>query len=237
MSNLDAILSYQEVDISLRKILDEIDRNDENKRLEQAKNEFNKAKQVVADSEKQAEAIVAFYNNALVYYNENSKKVEELEQKFDNAQTEQEKNELLEQLNILRNKFVDLEKKLNERKQKTEKVLEEYRDAQERGRKLRVIHTTSKTKLEDLKKDKEPQINQLQAKLGALRPTLDKELFEMYSALAQDKKYPAFVSVTGDEKNYCCGGCGLALSQKNKGELKDKNMCKCETCRRMIYKK
>jgi len=54
MSTLDTLLEYQKSDIELRKILDKIDRSDDNERLERAKSVFNKAKQTVSDSEEQA---------------------------------------------------------------------------------------------------------------------------------------------------------------------------------------
>ena len=73
--------------------------------------------------------------------------------------------------------------------------------------------------------------------MKALEPTLDKSLYDMYIRYRNDGIAPVFVEVVGDsEKDYACR-CGMQLSQTNKSELKNKTMCQCETCRRIVYLK
>lgn len=241
MANLEVMLEYQKYDIELRKILDEIERNENYKKMEQAKSEFAAAKSSVNESEKAAENIVNFYNSSIAYYEENYKKYEILEKKLANLaeNNETERKEIILQLEVLRDKMTELEKKLSDRKAKTETVIHAYLDSQERGKKLRDIFNSLKAKFEAFKAEKEPAINQLNAKLDALKKKIDPPLFEQYKALTNEKKYPALVeaSTADGGKNFSCNGCGLALSQKAKSELAEKNICRCETCRRIIYKK
>ena len=56
MENLDKLLEYQKIDIELRKVLDEIERSDDNKKMEQARTEFNNAKSTVTETEKRRKA-------------------------------------------------------------------------------------------------------------------------------------------------------------------------------------
>ena len=77
--NLEKLLEYQKVDIALRKELDEIERSEESKNLERARNEFNAAKAAVADSESTAEGILSYYESALASFDEISKEIASLD--------------------------------------------------------------------------------------------------------------------------------------------------------------
>lgn len=235
--NLNSLLEYQKLDIQLRKLTDEVERNEDNKKLEQAKSEFNAAKIMVTESEKAAESIISFYNNALNYYDENNKKIEEIAENLNLCDNEDERKELVLELETLKEKFAEIERRLAERREKSEKVIRAYLDAQERGKKMREIYNNVKLRLESFKKEKEPQIKTISQQLGEMSKNIQSDVLKQYKALTDEKKYPAFVEaiLTDDKKNYRCF-CGLTLSQKTKSELMERGLCQCETCRRIIYK-
>lgn len=236
MANLDAILKYQETDIKLRKTLDEIERSDFSKRLEQSRKGFNDAKALVEDSEKSAEEIVDFYKKSMKFYAENAPKVALLEQKLAGDISDEERKQVISALETLRSKLSEIEKRLAERKTKGDKLLEDYREGQKRGKKMREVHAEAKENYETLKKEKEPVIAELKKALEGLRPSIDADILAQYDELAAERKYPAFVEAYGDEKtSFSCRGCGLQLSQSSKGKLVEKGICRCDTCRRIIY--
>lgn len=236
MINLDAILKYQEVDIKLRKTLDGLERSDFAKRLEQSRKGFSEAKTAVEDSEKNAGEIADFYKKAMKYYEENAPKAIELEEKLNGELSEEEYKKTVAALETLKTKFSEIEKRLSERKAKSEKLLDEYREGQKRGKKMREVHAQAKENYETLKKEQEPVIAQLKSTLDELRPSIDAELMQQYDELAAERKYPAFVEAYGDEKSsFSCRGCGLQLSQSSKGKLVENGICRCDTCRRIIY--
>lgn len=236
MANLDAILKYQEVDIKLRKTLDEIERSDSGKRLEQSRKGFNEAKAMVEDSERTAGEVADFYRKAIKFYNEYAPKIEEYEQRLKGELTDEERKKAVTALETLKSKFSEIEKRLSERKNKGDKLLDEYREGQKRGKKMREVHAEAKESHENLKREKEPVIAEFKKTLETLRPSVDKEIMTMYDELASERKYPAFVEAYGDEKSsFSCRGCGLQLSQSSKGQLLEKGVCRCDTCRRIIY--
>ncbi len=126
MEKLDKVLEYQKIDIELRKVLDEIERSEDNKKLEQAKTEFNNAKATVTETEKVAENIVSFYNNAIAFFEECEKRIADIGDKMNATDDLTVQRELAAQLEKIREKLSDLEKKLAERSDKGEKVILAY---------------------------------------------------------------------------------------------------------------
>ncbi len=241
MANLDTILEYQKYDIELRKLLDEIEKNEFNKKMEQARAEFAAAKNNVLESEKAAESIVNFYNSSLAYYEDTFKKFEALDKRLSEVSEDDDeaRKEILSQMEVLRDRISELEKKLADRKNKSESVIHAYLDSQERGKKLKDIFNSFKLKFETFKAEKEPAMKKLTTHLDELKKKIDPQLFEQYQSITNERKYPAIVEAGSADggKNYSCNGCGLSLSQKAKSELAEKSICRCENCRRIIYRK
>nr|MDE7395479.1 hypothetical protein [Clostridiales bacterium] len=143
---------------------------------------------------------------------------------------------LTESLEKIKAKLADLEKRLQEKNDSGEKAIMKYLDGQEKGKKMRDAYGTIKARLDKIKAAHDPKINEYRGKLDTLRPDIPADLMEMYEALTSERRYPAFVeAIEADKKNYRCF-CGLTLSQKTKSELLDNGFCRCETCRRIIYK-
>lgn len=236
MEKLEKVLEYQKVDIELRKVLDEIERSDYNKKLEQARTEFNNAKVTVTETEKAAEQIVSFYNNAVSFMEECDKRIDEIAAKMEKTEDIEAQRELAEQLEKIREKLTELEKKLGERNDRSDKLIGAYRDGQERGKKMRNVFNSVKEKLQQFKQEKEPEIRKLRARLDAIRPEIPPATMELYNAITAERCYPAFVPAREAERNHYRCFCGLELSQKAQSELTEKGQCRCETCRRLIYK-
>lgn len=236
-NKFDKILEYQKIDIELRKILDEIERSDDNKKLEQARSEFNNAKATVTESEKAAENILTFYANALAAYEECEKKIAEFAARMRETDSIEEQREIAAQMEKMRSQLAELERKLAERGDNADKAIMTYLDGNERGKKMRAVYANIKDRLEKFRKEREPKINELRAKLDAIKPDIPTEVFNTYKAITADRKYPAFVAaIPGEKKEYRCF-CGFTLSQKTKSELLEGGHCRCETCQRLIYLK
>ena len=235
MQNLDKLLEYQRIDIELRKVLDEIERSDDGKKLEQARTEFNNAKSTVTETEKAAENIVSYYNTALAFLEEANKRIDEIAAKLEKTEDMDEQRALVSELEKIRDKMAEAERKLSERADKTDKVILAYLDGQERGKKIRTVYNNVKERLTKFKQAKEPKINELKAKLDAIRPAIPKDMMETYEKITSEHRYPAFVRAIEADRNHFRCFCGLELSQKTQSELLDKGSCRCETCHRLIY--
>lgn len=234
---LKTIITYQDADIKLRKLLDIIEKSDDNKRMEQARQEFNAARQHILDCEKEAEKLLESYTESEKQFTEAAAKLEEMELIIENLDDDEQLPQFIQDTEKLRSRIIELERKLSDLKQRSEKVLKDYKDAGDRGKKMRDIHNASKERLDALRKEKDAEIFGLKKQLLELEPSIDQELLEKYKSLTAEGKYPAIVDAHEDGSTFSCRGCGLALSQKTKSELVDKGICRCETCRRIIIRK
>ncbi|MCH5163674.1 MAG: hypothetical protein J1F36_01510 [Clostridiales bacterium] len=235
-NNLETLLKYQNIDIKLRRALDSLEKSDANKKMEQARTEFNSAKKTVQDSEKEAENIVSSYEQSAPQFKEIADKLSELELIIENAEEGDDLGELAEQLEALKNKVASFEKRLAEYKTTSEKLVKSYQDANAIGLKMRGYYNNAKADYTELIKASEPEVNTLKKQLKELEGQIDPETMAKYKAITADNKYPAFVEVHVSDGVYSCRGCGLQLSQKNTSTLNENGTCTCETCRRIIYK-
>jgi len=239
MANLKVMLDYQSADIELRKLLFELEKHPDYKKLSQAKLDFARAKETVASAETQAGAILAYYNGVQKEYDKlvaASKAImATLEKLPENAEDKRKKETA--NLEKVRDEIYALEKSLNEKRAKSEKIISSYRAAQENGKKLKETYNAVKARIDVLSNDSEPKIKALKTKLVALEKSVDAALLKKYIGLANDKKLPPLAqAITTDSgKTFSCSGCGLSLSQSAKAELLKSGLSSCDNCRRMIY--
>ncbi len=234
--NFDDILKYQSTDLKLRRVYDEIEKSDLNKRLEAAKARFNAAKHNVEECGRTAEALLGNIAAAEKSYEDAAAKLAAYAAEADNA-PEENLNELISRLESLRGRLGELEKRLGDIKARADKALKAYIESNKQGKEMREQYNSTKVKLDQLKQSKEPEITALKKELGELKKQIDPKLMEQYNALIGEGKVFAFVEAVRVDKDYSCRGCGVILSQTQKSELEEKGWCRCETCRRIIYKK
>lgn len=235
--NLENLLKYQKADLEYKKLHDEIVGNPDYKKMKALKEEFNSAKQQVSDSEALAETVIGSYNSALECLAKNAERTERLcarlsEENLD----ENEEKEIVAELESLRATFAEWEKKAAQLKSNADKALLEYATAQKNGKSTRAAYSDAKRKYESFKAAKEDELGKLKAKCGELESSVESELMNLYKTITAENRYPAFVSVLGDDNSPVCGACGMMLADTAKTEIKNNGMCRCETCRRMIYK-
>ncbi|MCL2061782.1 MAG: hypothetical protein FWH03_04065 [Firmicutes bacterium] len=240
MPNLKPLLDYQNLDIELKRIHLEIERHPDAARLKKTKSEFSAAKTSVSDSEESAGHILSFLQNAQKFYEEAETKTAELLASLETLPEDDVdgRRSILSQLESLRDRLANLEKRVGDRRKKSESAVRTYREAQEKGKKMKNAYAQVKERLDAFCKVQEPKINQLTQQLDAARAAVDPALMERYTALAADNKYPPLVEARSSDggKTFNCLGCGLSLSQSAKSALTESGFCACETCRRMIYK-
>ncbi len=231
MKDLDTVLKYQELDIKLRKVLDSVEKSKVYENMEKARQEFSIAKKTRDDSEKAAEGIVAYYESAQKLSDEINSMLERI------SGFEEISDEDASQLEKAKSRLVDIENKLADRKNQSEKLIKDFLDANDQGKKLKAAFEANKKEYVALKESVQPEINALTEELRAFESKIDPEILKQYKALTAEKKYPAFVDAYIDKDSYYCRGCGLALSQSKTSELKNNSYCTCDKCKRIIYKK
>lgn len=236
MKDLNKILEYQKVDIELKKIYDKFEKNEENKKMELAKNEFNNAKNTVMQCEQQAEVLIGMQADLTTQRDTLLKEYEDLILIVENNEDDESVEANIEKLEEMKKKLSEFEKKVNGIKTKIETVITDYKEANDTGRKQKQAFMQAKNKLDKFKSEYADSINELTGKLDKMSKEIDPQSMAIYKSVTDEGKYPAFVEAYHDSDDmYSCRGCGIALSQKRKSELLEDGACRCETCRRIIY--
>ena len=80
----------------------------------------------------------------------------------------------------------------------------------------------------------QPKRESIKKRMRELRDGADKELMEQYLKFRKDGAPPVFVKARVSGNDYSCY-CGMQLSPSSLGKLKADGMCRCDTCRRIVY--
>lgn len=235
--NLDALLTYQKADLAYKKLNDEIKKNQNYVEMRSNKKKFEAAKNAVLESEKQAENIVSSYEQGLKFIEQCAGEIEDLCAKLENGDADEEtERSLVVRLEELQASVNEWKKRVDGLKVLADKALGDYKAAQVSGKKSRADYADAKAKFEAFQKGKEAELKKLKDDRDALAGAVDPALMETYLKLTGDGVYPAFAPATELDKNMSCGVCGMVVSSSAKTDLENKGYCRCETCRRIIYK-
>ena len=231
MKDLDIILKYQELDIKLRKANDALEKSKSYENMEKARQDFSIAKKTRDDNEKTAENILSYVESAQKLSKEVNAMLDRL------AKKDEITDDDIAQLEKAKAKLSEVEAKISERKGQSEKIIREFLDAGEQGKKHKTAFEDNKKEFMELKATKQPEINEITKELKALEEKISPEMFKIYKSITAERKFPAFVDAYVDKDSYYCRGCGIALSQAKTSEYKNNPYCICEKCKRVIYKK
>lgn len=235
--NLDALLTYQKADLAYKKLNDEIKKNQNYVEMRSNKKKFEAAKNAVLDSEKQAESIVSSYEQGLKFIEKCAGEIEDLCDKLDAGVADEESEKaIVARLEELQSSVSEWKKRVDSLKSLADKALGDYKAAQASGKKSRADYADAKAKFESFQKGKEAELKKLKDARDSLAGAVEPVLMETYLKLTGDGVYPAFAPATELDKNMSCGVCGMVVSSSAKTDLENKGYCRCETCRRIIYK-
>ncbi|MDR1138872.1 MAG: hypothetical protein LBK70_03235 [Clostridiales bacterium] len=233
MTKLESILEYQTIDIQRRRKLIEIETSDCAKRAYIASQEFAKAKQVILENETKAIPLVAHIDNIRLQYLELQSEIKDLQTAVENAQSEEILENLLGKLYEYKSRLSDIDKRMQDNIAQSKDILKVYKTAQQTGKEAQDVYKDNKKQLEDLKDSNKVVLDNFDRQLSELDKKCDKELLSIYQELTKERKEPAFVALVGDDT---CRGCGIQMSQKTLSSLNNNNICRCDYCRRVVYR-
>ncbi|MDR3022127.1 MAG: hypothetical protein LBU60_05615 [Clostridiales bacterium] len=234
MNSLENILQYQSIDIQRRRKINEIENSDYAKKAHKAKSEYDKARQVSQNTERDATPIVNYLNNVATYCDDAISNFDNLQKSLEKLDDLKAVEEGIEKLGSYKNKIVETERKLVSHRDNGKKIIERFINAQENGKVAKDVHNQNVQDLTQLKNTNKSILDDYDKQMKILRNSGDKNLFAIYDDLVCEKKLPAFVPLANSDT---CSGCGLQMSQKTIASLKENNFtCRCDTCRRVVYR-
>lgn len=235
----EKMIEYQKLDMALRKMNVEFNKHPDKKLLDAARNKFNDVQSRLDAGSAESVTLAAEIEKVYAEFQTTMKTFESVEKEFNAAETDEEKAKFLPQLESLKSRLDSCKNKISGRIDRIKRISAESVKALDTRKAVKDNFDKIKQRLEEYKKSVMPDRGKIEAEMKALESQLDENQFKLYvKAKSEGVALPVFVAVAGDnENNYGCGGCGMLLSQTSKGELKSNQICQCEACRRLVYRK
>lgn len=234
MIDFEKILEYQKLNIALSRLDREYEKLDDKKKLDVVRHKYNDLQNTVISGESEAETLISEVNAINEEYASLMAAFEELSVKIKNAVTEEDKLKFMPQLESIKAKLENADRKLNQKIKKCKEIVSISAKAQESKKTVKGNYDSIKKRLDVYRAEKAPERKEIETKMEKLESEVDKPLLERYKKIRSEGILPVIVKAVGDANNYSCY-CGLGLSQAKKGELIDKKTCQCESCRRLIF--
>ena len=234
--DLNKILEYQEYNISLKKLDKEYERLDDKKKLDVVRGKYNDLQNTVNIGETEAQSLISGVDACYNEYRALMESFDKLNEKIEAAATDEEKVKFLPQVESIKSKLENVDRKISQKIKRSKDIVATCAKAQESKKAVKVSFDEIKKRLDDYKAEKSPARKAILDKMDALKTEIDKDFFDRYSKLRGEGIFPVLVPAAGDGNIYSCY-CGMSLSQAKNGELTEKKICQCESCRRMIYLK
>jgi len=233
MADINAILKYQELDMQVLKAEAEVEKSAERRAAVASQAALMQTKEQAAAVEKQAEELIKFFEKTLAFYNENVKKIDELQKKFEQEPEGEEYENYKSMLKKLMDSFGKLEQTLSGYDKSIKEALAKFAAAKAAAKEAMGKFAESRKVYDALRQEKQPQIDELKAKMANLQKQIDKDLLAKYGVLRRDKTLPPVVALMDKS----CGGCRMEMSMATVSELKQKGAIECDNCHRIIYTK
>lgn len=227
---MTTILEIQKLDAEKRKAKASIENSKENKLLQQFTSVMKEGRSFVNN-------ISNASGEMINEYNELNKKYEILVGKVDILSKQNIEKSNLENLegivsssNTLASECAIIEQRMRELTEKSAKLLNDYNVAMNQLKNTKQKVDALKEMILKMQEGIKPKLNEIDKKIKALEPTIEKDIYEIYKKACEDNIFPVFVGLNGNR----CGGCQMELPLSLLEKLKMNGRLKCEECHRII---
>ena len=236
--NFENMIAYQRLDIALRKMIIEFNKHPDKKRLDAERTKFNDVQAKLDAGSVEAQTLAEEIEKIYTEFKATEKTLDSVIKDYE-AATDEEKAKFLPQLESLKSRVDSCKNKISSRIERIKRISSDSYMNLNTKKAVKDEFDKIKKRLDEYKLKIMPDRDKIEGEMKALESKIDGDVLSLYKkAKSEGVALPVFVPATGDnENNYACGGCGMLLSQTSKSELKSKNICQCETCRRLIYRK
>lgn len=232
MSNVQAILKYQEADKKLYAIERELSQSPERKEYAKAKKFLmgaserldlldGKAKQCMA----QATELVKSYQGAEEQLSEFSHVDELVESGADVSFYKKNAAALMDKLKKIKTALSALTKEI-------EATDDEFQKLKKQVKAMQKQFAEAQEKYNALKESKDGEVKQIKAELKKLSADVDEAFMTKYEAKRKEKIFPVVGKILSDGR---CPFCSMELSLAAADKLKGGGVSECDDCHRILY--
>jgi predicted nucleic acid-binding Zn-ribbon protein len=227
------ILKYQNLDLELKKIEDELAKCDERKRAKQAQTFLKDAEESLKRMDKNAAELFAAYSRIAKEFAAQNEMVSEYDKTVENCENLDELNYLNKKVEKISDAIAALEREMSAVVRNIEELNKTFVDLRERVPRVKKTYVDNRQKFENKKNEKQGEIEKITAELSKIEKTNDNKLMEVYKRLRLENILPAVVLLFDNNK---CGGCRTDMPLISVGKIASENYIICENCGRVIYK-
>ena len=228
------MLKYQELDGQMRKLKNDLEKNEF--RLKGKK--LNALRQQAEETVAQLDGKAADLNNQLATlqkkYDDVVKHIDEYSKLAEDIQDTDELNYLRKKIATQLDALQSIEKDLRDVQSTAEKIFAEYADiVKVKLPQIVQQYRECNSKFSKIIEQSQPVVDDLKTQLAKLEKEINPETLEVYKKGRQQNIYPVFVALEGTSR---CGGCRMDLSGSAVSHIDDKGYIRCEHCNRIVYK-
>jgi len=223
------MVEYQKLDGQIRRLENDLKNSEERKNAAKMQDYLRDSQNKLAKLEESSDKLVKLYKKAHAAYNDFMDKLDKLV-KEGLGENPGEVTARLEKANAFSQAAAKLEKDLESLNASIAKVNSDFDAIMKNSKTAKANFEVYKTRFNELKAKKEPEINELKSRQNKLSLSIDAELLARYKQKVESK-YPVFVP----EADGRCGGCRMEISGAKLKSLKEKGVIECENCGRYIY--
>ena len=230
---LDKILEYQTLDAQIKAIELELSSTEERKRSRDLLQFLKETEEKLKKMEQYVSEIAFKYNSFKEQYDTNSNLLKEYSDAVNSVMDEDELNYLRKKYEDLVHVIANIEKEINAIIQEANSISKQFDECKAKLPLAKKQYAEVKEKFDAIRKQKEPEISEIQRKKSELEKGIPAEVLTLYKELRDQNISRPFVKL--EEPNRC-GGCRMELSMGKMSAIESKGYIRCESCHRVIYK-
>ncbi|MDE6189944.1 MAG: hypothetical protein K2G37_06690 [Clostridia bacterium] len=233
--SIEKILNYQEVDMKLFKLENELKNSDSAKKMLFYQNATKTSYETLTRLNEAAEAAMENVKKNLSALEEINKQIEEIAGGDLPDLDEKQLDYFAKQLEKLEQRADELDKEINRLNRDLSDANAKYKKEYEQAGKSSKNYRVYSEEFNNLKKEKSVEAGSIMKELKDLEKDINPALMERYKKVKANKKRPVFVPFN---KPCSCGGCGMEIAS----DIIDKlsvglGIEECPNCGRLIYSK
>ena len=232
--SIDKMLKYQETDMRLIKLENELKNSECAKKMIYFQGETKKSFDTLTSMNDLAKSNMDTFAKYKSKYDEICKQIDEISVEILQESDEKQLDYYSKQLEKLSQSIEEMERESSRMKKELADAGYKYTKEYEQAGKSSASFRRYSEEFNNLKKEKSVDANAIMKELRAMEATLDRELLDKYRKIRASKR-PVFVPFV---KPNICGGCGMEVAQDVINKLGEgRKIQDCPNCGRIIYNK
>ncbi|MDE5618181.1 MAG: hypothetical protein K2I79_01690 [Clostridia bacterium] len=231
--DLNKLLEYQEADKQVFKFENELRGSEEAKKLQAYREYFKKSQDALIRINAVADGHNAKIDKYSERYDALMSELKELEETIESVDSLKEIEFYIRSIGELSDSLESLAKDIasavKDMKSVSSQADSEVANINKSHKGIQLMNE----KYAEVKKKVQQNAAPYISKLKSLEKDIDPNIMEHYKRVRGNKKMPVLVEF--NSANSACGGCGMDLSENEKGKLSSCGICECPHCGRIVY--